>query len=135
FLHDSVRLEYTENTGAFLSLGAGLRPAARGLLFSVVTGAFLLACVVLALRRRWPPVRALGMTLVFAGGLSNLINRVAHGVVVDFLNVGIGPVRTGVFNVADMAVVLGLVLFVFGRPADPLAAAGGSLPSATAGPR
>ena len=30
-----------------------------------------------------------------------------HGAVVDFLNVGIGPLRTGVFNVADMAIMAG----------------------------
>ena len=135
YLHDSVRLEYAENTGAFLSLGAGLRPEVRSLLSSAGTGVFLFACVFLALRRRWPPVRVLGMSLLFAGGLSNLIDRVVQGTVVDFLNVGIGPLRTGIFNVADMAVVLGLVLFVFGRAlgapasgsADPLAAAGDGL--------
>jgi signal peptidase II len=38
-----------------------------------------------------------------------------RGSVVDFLNVGIGPVRTGVFNVADMAIMLGAVLMVLGE--------------------
>lgn len=36
---------------------------------------------------------------------------------VDFLNVGVGPVRTGVFNVADMAIAAGVVILLFaGRP-------------------
>jgi signal peptidase II len=49
-----------------------------------------------------------------AGGVSNWVDRLVQGSVVDFLNVGIGPVRTGVFNVADMAIMLGAVLIAFG---------------------
>ena len=46
------------------------------------------------------------------------MDRLIHGSVVDFLNVGIGPVRTGVFNVADVAIMLGVgtvMLTQFGR--------------------
>jgi signal peptidase II len=38
--------------------------------------------------------------------------------VVDFLNVGIGPLRTGIFNVADVAIMVGVgfsLLAQFGR--------------------
>ena len=35
-------------------------------------------------------------------------DRVARGRVVDFINIGIGPVRTGIFNVADVAIMLGV---------------------------
>jgi signal peptidase II len=49
---------------------------------------------------------ALGLLL--AGGVGNLIDRInQNGHVTDFLNVGIGPVRTGIFNVADMAIMAG----------------------------
>jgi signal peptidase II len=34
------------------------------------------------------------------------------GRVVDFLNVGLGPVRTGIFNVADMAIMAGVILLI-----------------------
>ena len=34
------------------------------------------------------------------------------GMVIDFMNVGIGPLRTGIFNVADMAIMLGAGIFV-----------------------
>jgi signal peptidase II len=50
-----------------------------------------------------------------AGGASNWIDRAVRGSVVDFMNVGIGPVRTGVFNVADVAIMLGAVLIVAGE--------------------
>ena len=36
---------------------------------------------------------------------------------VDFLNVGIGPLRTGIFNVADMAIMLGVALLIAGLQA------------------
>ena len=50
---------------------------------------------------------------MLAGGIGNLIDRVFHGgLVIDFLNMGIGPVRTGIFNVADMAIMAGFALLI-----------------------
>lgn len=55
--------------------------------------------------------------LLLAGGLGNLIDRVMYGgYVVDFINIGIGPLRTGVFNVADVVVVAGALLLLTGMP-------------------
>ena len=54
-----------------------------------------------------------GLTLLIAGGLGNLIDRLVYGYVTDFLNVGIGSLRTGIFNVADMAIMLGVGLLFF----------------------
>jgi signal peptidase II len=111
---DTVRLVYVENTGGFLSLGAGLPPAVRKPLFTIGTGAMLLGLVGLAVRQRWQGWALVGVTLFVAGGASNWIDRVARGSVVDFLNVGIGPLRTGIFNVADVAILAGAGLVVFG---------------------
>jgi signal peptidase II len=97
-----------------LSLGADLAPAIRAAVFNVGTGAILLLLTVFAVRRRlsgWP---ALGLALFVAGGVSNWVDRVTQGTVVDFLNVGVGPVRTGVFNVADVAIMAGAVAFAWG---------------------
>ena len=50
---------------------------------------------------------------ILAGALGNLIDRIANdGLVTDFMNVGVGPIRTGVFNVADMAVMFGCIAIV-----------------------
>ncbi|HXW60355.1 MAG TPA: signal peptidase II [Myxococcota bacterium] len=35
------------------------------------------------------------------------MDRILQGSVTDFINVGIGPVRTGIFNIADVAILLG----------------------------
>ena len=113
FLGDTLRLQYAENPGAFLSLGASLPHRWGAAIFTVggmvfVFATLLYAVVVLQLGR----LRAVALSLVGGGGLGNLIDRIRFdGYVTDFLNVGVGSIRTGIFNVADMALIVGMVLF------------------------
>src|SRR3954453_23381236 len=111
YLADTVRVGYAENSGGFLSVGASLPQSTRTAVFTVATGIALAALIVATLRRRWNGVAVGGVALFAAGGLSNWFDRIMHGSVVDFLNVGIGPVRTGIFNVADVAIMIGIGLF------------------------
>jgi signal peptidase II len=112
FLAGSVRLEYAENTGAFLGVGADWPPTIRTAVFAVGNGLILFALTLVALRDGWPRHALLGVALVVAGGASNLFDRITDGRVIDFVNVGIGSVRTGIFNVADMAIMLGAGVLV-----------------------
>ncbi len=113
FFADVVRLGYAENSGGFLSLGSDLPPVLRMAIFGVATGLALVAVLMLALRRSREGIPVFGLVLLLSGGLSNWIDRVARGRVVDFLNVGVGRLRTGVFNVADVAIMLGAAMVVF----------------------
>ena len=113
FLGDMVRLEYVENTGAFLSLGADLPPAIRTALFTVGNGLILVATIVMAVRLHWTGLQLFGLALLFAGGASNLADRIVRGSVIDFMNVGLGPLRTGIFNVADVAILGGVGFLLF----------------------
>lgn len=113
YLADTIWLGYVENRGGFLSLGAGLSPGVRSIVFTGVNGLMLAAMVVLAMRNKWRGAQAVGLALFVAGGASNWIDRVVRGSVVDFMNVGIGPVRTGIFNVADIAIMAGAALVIF----------------------
>ena len=124
WLWDTVRLEYAENSGAFLSLGASLSPELRNAIFSWAVGLLLAALVVAVYVRKDLSVRArLALAAVAAGGLGNLYDRVfEHGRVTDFMNLGIGPVRTGIFNVADIAIVVGVALLAL--PEKPHGQAG-----------
>jgi signal peptidase II len=115
YLGDTFRFGYAENPGGFLSLGATLAPGVRTVIFTGATGAILVALLAALVRRRWSGWPAFGLALFIAGGLSNWIDRFVRGSVVDFMNVGIGPVRTGVFNVADVAIMTGAALFVLGQ--------------------
>jgi signal peptidase II len=124
FLADTVRLVYAENTGGFLSLGADLPPRVRTSIFTIATGVMLIAFVTAGIQSRWDLWSVLGLTLLAAGGASNWADRVVHGRVVDFLNVGIGPLRTGIFNVADVAIMGGVVILLltqFSRSKSPAA--------------
>ena len=126
YLSDMVRIQYTENPGAFLSLGATLPAWARTAIFSFGSALLLGFCAYSAIRNQWPTLARIGLCLIFGGGVSNLIDRVLRGSVIDFMNVGIGSLRTGIFNVADMALMLGvaLVLITGRQPPKPVPAAG-----------
>jgi len=105
----------TENPGAFLSWGASLSQPVRGGLLTVgvsVGLALLLAYLVGASSLRWPSF--LGLVLVWAGGMSNLLDRfLRDGRVTDFILLRAGPLHTGVFNLADMAILAGIAILFF----------------------
>lgn len=114
FFGGVVRLLYTENAGAFLSLGAGLSETARFGLFTLVVGGCLAGLFLyLCLNRSAARIEATALSLILAGGISNLIDRMLnHHRVIDFMVIGIGPLRTGIFNAADVAITAGVgVLF------------------------
>jgi len=119
FLGDTVRLEYVENTGAFLGLGAEWPARARWASFTVGNAVLLTLVVVVAVRHGWSGLSATGTVLFVSGGLSNLLDRALRGSVPDFLNVGVGPIRTGIFNVADIAIMLGVAFLLVGRARSP----------------
>ena len=114
-LGDTVRLQLARNYGAFLGLGTSIGEGPRGMLMSVVIGAVLAALLAyLFVSKPQNPIVGASVALIVGGGVGNLIDRVRYGgYVVDFLNVGIGPLRTGIFNVADMAIMTGVVLWLF----------------------
>jgi signal peptidase II len=54
---------------------------------------------------------ASGLAAITGGGLSNMIDRIAfQWKVTDFMNLGIGNFRTGIFNVADVSIMTGCLL-------------------------
>lgn len=127
FCRDVVRLQYAENPGAFLGLGGQMPGAARWLMLVVVNGAITVAIAgFLVVHRTMSPTGFTACAFLLAGALGNLIDRVRlDGLVVDFLNLGVGPVRTGIFNVADVAITSGAMLLAFstyspGRPSQAI---------------
>lgn len=131
FFGDLLHLQYAENPGAFLSLGIGLSDEARFWVFTVAVGTILLGTAGVALKSRaLRPAAVAALALILGGGLGNLVDRITNdGRVVDFLNLGVGPVRTGVFNLADVAITAGVTLLFFSEffrrgPKQPLAPGG-----------
>ena len=112
YFHDTFRLEYAENTGAALSLGAGLPQPYNFILLSVMPLLLLLALffytVIHIKEFNW--LRLLSFALIFAGGIGNIIDRIFHDRhVTDFMNLGIQNLRTGIFNVADICITAGVI--------------------------
>ncbi len=109
-LGDVFRFHYTENTGAFLGLGARLPEPVRFWLLIIVVGGVLIGM----LRFIWTSqeINSMGIfggALVVGGGFGNLIDRIFNnGAVIDFMNMGVGNLRTGIVNVADVAITVGV---------------------------
>lgn len=117
FLHDTLRLIHVENPGAFLSLGDTLPDHTRATTFIVGVGLVSLGALFAAIwARRLSRWQVIALSLIAGGGFGNWIDRLANeGRVTDFLNVGVGGLRTGIFNVADMLLLAGVALYVLGR--------------------
>ena len=112
-----LRIALVENVGAFLSLGERLPEAVRFAVFVVLIGVGLLAAIVWLLRgagsRPFP--ESVGLALILGGGLGNLIDRLDRGRVVDFLQLRAGALHTGVFNLGDLAIVSGVLIWASAR--------------------
>lgn len=108
-----VRWELAENPGAFLSLGAGWSESLR---FWVLTVAvfFVLAWALWSLfwTLEQKKSESWGLIFLFVGGLGNLIDRAYKGSVTDFVQVGIGPLQTGIFNIVDMLIMASLFIML-----------------------
>jgi signal peptidase II len=111
---DTVRLHLVYNKGGFLSLGASLPTHWRKGLFIIGAGCLLMGALAFAfLSKPRNFSTLLAFALIFAGGAGNFYDRIAYGgMVVDFINIGIGPVRTGIFNVADVIIFAGLLILI-----------------------
>jgi signal peptidase II len=111
-------LQLAHNHGAFLGLGSSFPENLRESLFSLGVAGMLIALLgYILFSKSASPSSVLAYALLLAGGLGNLIDRLIYGGdVVDFINMGIGPIRTGVFNVADMVVVAGALMLFTGMP-------------------
>ena len=113
-LNDTFRLQYAENSGGFLSLGAVRSKTLQYAIFRVVVGVFLLGLAFFLVKAGHKSTRiTIALALVLGGGIGNLIDRIFNeGRVIDFVNIGVGSIRTGIFNVADIAITFGVLLFV-----------------------
>ena len=105
-------LRLAENPGFFLSLGASCPQSLRLAFFTVGVGVglvVLFAYLVGHAKLGW--VSFVGLALVMAGGMSNLIDRVTRqGFVTDFILVRVGPLHTGIFNLADIMIMIGIAM-------------------------
>jgi signal peptidase II len=115
YLGGLFTLLHAENEGAFLSLGSQLPPGVRTAVFSGLVGiALIVALVALVTGRITSSSDAAATAFIVGGGIGNLIDRVMwQGRVTDFAYLKLGPLHTGVFNVADVAITGGVLWLAF----------------------
>lgn len=103
-----LNFTYLENNGAAFSIFAG-----KQIFLIILTSVALLAWTYfLFFKRPKQKLELIGMILVLAGGIGNLIDRIANGFVVDYVEFTF--VRFAVFNLADIFVTVGFILLFIG---------------------
>ncbi len=118
YFNEMFSLTFAKNTGAFLSLGEDLGPVWKPILLNALPALLLIGLLYFIFKEkylnRW---QTLALALIVAGGLSNIIDRLLYGHVVDMLHIQLtDSLQTGIFNIADMAIMAGMFImlpFVF----------------------
>jgi signal peptidase II len=107
-------LTYIRNTGAAFGIFAGSAAAFR-LPFLIVFSLVAVGFVVMMLRRLPENQTGLITALAFiiGGAVGNLIDRIAYGEVIDFLDVYWGRYHWPAFNLADSFITVGVLITVF----------------------
>jgi signal peptidase II len=98
-----------ENRGGLFGMVQGSAP-----LLALLSVGVILALVIYHERERLPRVSPLtvGVGLLIGGAIGNLIDRVAFGYVLDFIDVGVGSLRFWTFNIADAGISFGIAILL-----------------------
>jgi len=107
-LGDVLRFTYIQNPGMAFGLSFG-----SPLFFTIFASvASVIILIYLYRMRRESFHSRLSLALILGGAVGNLIDRFAYGKVIDFIDVGVNNTRWPVFNVADSAVTIGMIILV-----------------------
>ncbi|MFD2551998.1 signal peptidase II [Bizionia sediminis] len=112
---DLFTLHNVENSGAFLGMGSDFNPVMR-VIFLLGLPTLVLGYVVYYLfkNKTLDKLSLVGFCCIVGGGVSNVFDRFVYGSVTDYFHIDLGGVfRTGIFNIADMSVMLGMGLLLY----------------------
>ena len=107
-------LDFTllHNTGAAFSLLAGASGWQRWFFIGLAAVVSVLLLVWIWRTPRGEKLLPLALSLVLGGALGNVIDRIVHGYVVDFIHVHWGASYFPAFNIADSAITIGAGLLI-----------------------
>ena len=108
-IKNHLTLTKVENTGAFLSAGDNLPEFAKIILLNILPILVLIyGLYYLFTQTDLPRIFQLGMCFLIGGGIGNIYDRIKFGSVTDFLHIDFILFETGVFNLADVSIMLGI---------------------------
>lgn len=111
----ALKLDYADNRGGVFAFELLLPQKWRGKTVTAAAALLLGLCVLfLSISGRLPFLPLLGISLFCGGSLSNLIDRIASGRVIDFVNFSAPGLQPYIFNLADVAIATGITLAMLG---------------------
>jgi signal peptidase II len=109
-----------ENSGAFLSTGDSLEGSVKFIFLSLLPLiALVYGIYYLLTNTDLPRLLVLGICFVIGGGLGNLYDRLVYGSVTDFLHIDFYAFKTGIFNLADVSIMIGMILILINLYVKP----------------
>ena len=108
-IQDFFHLTYVTNEG--MAFGLEL-PGGKLILLVLTIILTILLAVYLWNEKDGHPLNKYGLALILSGAIGNLIDRAYFGKVVDFLDFMIGDFHWYVFNIADSAVTIGMIIYI-----------------------
>ena len=113
-INDNLILTKVENSGGFLGFGSAIHPVLKKIFFLVFPALvliFLLGFVLTKTRNNIYFI--IGISFIIGGGIGNIFDRIVHGSVTDFLHLDMGFFKTGIFNLADVSIIIGTACILF----------------------
>jgi signal peptidase II len=110
-----IVFSYVENSAGFLGILSELPKYIQFFLLNICVTLILLYCLYYLFSGKSHTIRrTISLSVITGGGMSNLFDRIINnGRVIDFLQLQIGPIKTGIFNLADVYILAGSFLLGF----------------------
>ena len=108
--NDHLTVTRVENSGAFLSAGDSMSKSAKRIFLAVIPMIAMVVGLAYLLLRPVSNNMLAGLCFVIGGGVGNLLDRMVYGSVTDFLYLKFGVFQTGIFNMADVSIMTGMLL-------------------------
>jgi signal peptidase II len=120
FIEGVLDMHYAENCGAAFGMLRSAPGWVRALVFGVAAVGASVVLIVMFVRGSGGRPFAIAVPLILSGAVGNLSDRVRHGFVVDFIQVNPRLFEYPTFNVADIAITIGVVLLLIDGMKQPV---------------
>jgi signal peptidase II len=113
-ISDNFILMKVENTGAALSLGSNLSPIMKMIFLQLLPiGVLILMFIHIIRNKNISKEKLIAISFIIGGGIANIYDRILFESVTDFMYMKIGFLHTGIFNMADVSVSVGVLILLY----------------------